>query len=385
MVKSVFSCVLIAGVLLGFLAGCTSPERQDINNTTTETANNGGLPTTPVDENSSPIRLKVMIAGSLMAPFTKLETAYEAAHPGIDIEVEAHGSIQVIRHVTEIGDLVDVVVPADYNLIPMLMYDTPVPEKDQMFTDWYLEFAGNKLALAYTPNSAMADQITAGNWFDILADKEVRLGLSDPRFDASGYRTLMIAQLAESYYGKPAIFEKIFTGRFTNALTVQKDSALSIIHVPEILEPQNSSNIVMRGSSIALIALLETGEIDYAFEYESVIKQQELLYIPLPDALNLGSPDLAEDYANVQVQLDFQRFTSVTPVFDGAPIGYGITIPANAPHPAEALDFIRFVVGPEGQAIMAATQHPALEISWSKNCAVVPPNLQTFCQNKAHP
>ena len=379
------SCVLVTGLLLGLLAGCVPSEGQNISNATTEVANTGDLLIPDSQEAESPIRLKVMIAGSLMAPFAELEAAYEADHPNVDVEVEAHGSIQVIRHVTEIGDLVDVVAPADYTLIPMMMYQTPVPDSQQMFADWSLEFAGNKLALAYTPNSAMADQITADNWFEILANPDVRLGLSDPRFDASGYRTMMIAQLAESYYSKPTIFEKIFAGRFTNAITVQKEGDKSIIHIPEILEPRDDSNIVMRGSSIALIALLETGEIDYALEYESVIKQQNLLYIPLPDELNLGNPDLTEAYAQVQVQLDFQRFTSITPVFDGAPIGYGITIPANAPHPAEALDFIKFVVGPEGQAIMAAVQHPALEISWSDNCAAVPANLQTFCQEKPQP
>ena len=387
----VISAVLIAGLLLGLLTGCASPEGQDNSITTTEAVNTDGLPI-PLDTQTdeSPIRLKVMIAGSLMAPFDELETAYEAIHPEIDVEVEAHGSIQVIRHVTEIGDLVDVVVPADYNLIPMLMYQTPVPESDQMFAkqmfaDWYLEFAGNHLALAYTPDSALADQITTENWYEILASPDVRLGLSDPRFDASGYRTMMIAQLAEEYYGEPTIFEKIFAGRFTNTITVKKDQGKSIIHIPEILEPREGSNILMRGSSIALIALLESGEIDYAFEYESVIKQQNLLYIPLPDELNLGDPDLAAQYAAVQVQLDFRRFSTVTPVFDGVPIGYGISIPVNAPHPAEALEFIQFIVGPEGQAIMAESQHPSLEIPWSDNCAAVPAILQDNCLEKTQP
>ncbi len=321
-----------------------------------------------------------MIAGSLMVPFADLEKAYESAHPEIDVEIEAHGSIQVIRHVTEIGDLVDVVVTADYILIPMLMYQTPVPGTDRAFTDWYLQFAGNRLALAYTPDSLFADEIDADNWYEIISDPDVRLGLSDPRFDASGYRTMMIFQLAESYYGNPTLFEKTFVGRFTNPVSVQKDQGRSVIHVPEVLEPTTGSNIVMRGSSIALIALLESGEIDYAFEYESVIEQQGLLYVPLPDELNLGSPELAEEYARVQVQLDFRRFTTVAPVFDGAPIGYGISIPANAPHPEEALDFVAFVVGPEGQAIMAANHHPALAVPWSTDCTTVPQILQSYCQ-----
>ncbi len=373
--------LLVLLLIAALLAGCGAEGNQidstDIVNG--EAIDPDGL--TPSMEATAPenTRLKVMIAGSLMVPFDALEEAYETAHPDVDVEVEAHGSIQVIRHVTEIGDLVDVVVPADYNLIPMLMYQTPVPDSGEMFSDWYLEFAGNELALAYTPDSLMADEITSENWYEVLSNPDVRLGLSDPRFDASGYRTLMITQLAESYYGNPTLFEKTFIGRFTNPLSVQKSEGKSVIHVPEVLEPSADSNIVMRGSSIALIALLESGEIDYAFEYQSVIEQQGLLYVSLPDELNLGLPELAAQYASVQVQLDFRRFSTVTPIFDGVPIGYGISIPANAPHPEEALAFVQFLIGPEGQAIMAANHHPALETPLSDNCSTVPEVLQASC------
>ena len=70
--------------------------------------------------------LSVFIAGSLMVPFDELEQAYEELHPDVDLRVEAHGSIQCVRHVTEIHDPIDVVIPADYALIPMLMYSNTV-------------------------------------------------------------------------------------------------------------------------------------------------------------------------------------------------------------------------------------------------------------------
>jgi len=38
--------------------------------------------------------------------------------------------------------------------------------------------------------------------------------------------------------------------------------------------------------------------------------------------------------------MDFRRFASVEPVFNGEQIGYGITIPTNAPHPDQAAQFI---------------------------------------------
>jgi molybdate/tungstate transport system substrate-binding protein len=325
-------------------------------------------------------RLKVLIAGSLIVPFEELEKVYEEAHPNVDVQVEAHGSIQVIRHVTEIHDLVDVVVPADYALIPMLMYPNTVPESDEPYADWFVEFATNRLALAYTKGSRYADEINDQNWFEIITRGDVMLGLSDPRFDASGYRTLMIVQLAEDVYQNPTLFEQVFLGQFKSPLNVKKTGQNNIIHVPEVLEPTEKVTLLMRGSSIALIALLESGDIDYAFEYESVIKQHGLDYVALPDQLNMGNPDLESYYATVEVQLDFQRFSTVVPEFMGAPIGYGVTIPSNALHPELAEDFVIFLIGQEGQDILRANEHPPFEVPKADGYEKMPDDLKSLCR-----
>jgi len=329
----------------------------------------------PKEEDS---RLSVFIAGSLVVPFSELERAYEETHPGVDVQIEAHGSIQVIRHLTEIHDQIDVVIPADYSLIPMLMYTSTDPETGKPYGDMTIQWAGNHLVLAYTPESRYADEINADNWYEIIARPDVNFGLSDPRFDAAGYRTLMISQLAETAYSDPTIFEKIFLGQFSQPILTQKDSGRQIIHVPEILATSSTSNIVMRGGSVALLALLETHDIDYAIEYESVARQHGLSYLELPPEINLGDPAFAADYAIVQVQLDFQRFTSVTPVFDGEVIGYGLTIPTNAPNPVGAHSFVEFLLGPQGSAIMEANSHPVFETPLVDHYQSLPENLKVF-------
>lgn len=324
--------------------------------------------------------LKVLFAGSLIVPFEALEQAYEAEHPDVDVQMEGHGSIQVVRHVAEIHDLVDVAATADYSLIPMLMYQSQVPETGQPYAGWYIKFATNRLALAYTPQSRYADEINADNWYEVIARPGVKLGLSDPRFDASGYRTLMIFQMAESVYGKTTIFENLTMGRFKTPITVEDEAGQAVIHVPEILQPKPDSGIVLRGSSIQLIALLESGDIDYAFEYESVSQQHGFQMIQLPGALNLGDEDSADLYQNVKVRLDFQRFTSVKPEFKGEVIGYGLTIPANAPHPEEAVEFITFLLGPEGQAIMSEHNHPLILPPLVDHYDVLPDSLKSLCR-----
>jgi molybdate/tungstate transport system substrate-binding protein len=157
---------------------------------------------------------------------------------------------------------------------------------------------------------------------------------------------------------------------------------MKIIHVPEILETTSDSHILMRGSSVALISLLEAGEIDYAFEYESVIQQHGFNLLELPASLNLGEADLNEQYGKVTVQMDFQRFTSVNPVFQGEQIRYGITIPTNAPHPEEASLYIQFLYSPEGQLIMQQNSHPLLIPLSADRPENLPESLQRILQSE---
>jgi len=90
-------------------------------------------------------------------PFAELETAFEAENPDVDVLGESHGSIQVMRHVTDIHERIDVVATADHSLIPMLMYATNDPDTGKPYTSWYIRFAGNRLALAYTAGSKFSD------------------------------------------------------------------------------------------------------------------------------------------------------------------------------------------------------------------------------------
>jgi molybdate/tungstate transport system substrate-binding protein len=323
-------------------------------------------------------QLHVLFAGSLIVPIHELEAAFEAAHPDVDVLVEGHGSIQVVRHVAELHDEVDVAMTADHALIPLLMYESTVPGTDRPYAEWTLQFATNRLTVAYTDQSRYAGEINADNWYEIVSRPDVRLGIPDPRFDAAGYRGMMAFQLSELYRDDPLIFEDAFMGRFRYAVTAVEENGRWVIHIPEILEPKPDSGIVLRGGSIQLIALLESGEVDYAFEYESVSHQHGFHFVPLPDEVNMGSEAHTDVYDQVEVQLDFRRFATVEPVFPAEFIAYGVTIPTNAPHPDLAAEFIAFVLGPEGQAIMADNHHPLLLPPRADHPDRLPPELQAL-------
>lgn len=323
--------------------------------------------------------LVVFCAGSLILPFDALEKAFESEHPEVDVLNECHGSIQVIRHVTELHEPIDVVATADHALIPMLMYAVENPDSGLPYASWAIRFATNHLALAYSPRSDFAGEIDAGNWYEVITRPGVSLGIADPRFDASGYRALMALKLAESYYAQPIILDSVIQDQFTTPVNVFQAGSMALITVPEILETIPASPLVIRGASIQLIALLESGDLDYAFEYESVIRQHGLEWVPLPDQINLGSPEFSEQYQQVQVNLNFQRFTSVQPFFRGEQIGYGLTIPSNASHPQAAGQFIAFLLGQQGQQIMADHYQPLLDPVSCDFPDRVPAALQAYC------
>jgi molybdate/tungstate transport system substrate-binding protein len=336
-------------------------------------------------DNKTKTPLVVFAAGSLIIPFKDLEKAFESQYPYIDVQAEYHGSIQVIRHATELHELIDVVATADATLLPMLMYVTDNPDTGLPYSNWYIKFASNHLEIAYRTDSLYAAEINSDNWYEILTRPDVRVGLADPRFDAVGYRTLMLFALAGEYYHHPTTFTDMFKGQFSFPLGIFNDNSMTTITVPDILETKAESHVILRGASMELIALLESGDLDYAFEYKSVIQQHNLSMVELPDSINLGEEAYQQVYSQVQVDEDLQRFSSVKPVFRGERIGYGITIPSSAPHPKEAALFIDFLLSPAGRAVMEADHHPMFDPAIADNFQNIPPELQQYCVSSVSP
>lgn len=331
-------------------------------------------PTTTQKIEKTPI--VIFAAGSLIIPFAAVEEAFEAEYPQYDVRIEYHGSIQVMRHVTELHEPIDIVAPADAALVPMLMYTATNPNSGEPYADWYIRFASNKLMLAYTPDSTYASELTVENWPEILSRPDVLYGLPDPRFDAAGYRAMMAFAFHENINQRYDLFKTMFKDQFTFPVSIYREDGHTLIRIPEILETKRNSHILIRGSSIFLIALLQSGDIDYAFEYESVVKQHELEVLALPDEVNMSAKELSDFYKDVEVKLDFQRFSTVEPRFYGEPIEYAITIPDSSPHPEAAQFFIQYLLSEEGRAVMQANYHPLMDTYIADGYENMPEALQ---------
>ena len=332
--------------------------------------------------NSSKQTLKIFCAVSLLYPLRQVEADFEAANPNIDVQIEGHGTIQVIRHVTEMGDKIELCCVADYSLIPTMMYSTIDPETNQTYADYYIRFATNEMVLAYTNSSEYANDINATNWYSIIKPWSVALGLANPQVAALGYRALMVIQMASDYYIDPALFHDLITVNMDPSISSDKIGNNYTIMVPEVQAPVKDSSgyskLTMRSSEIDLINLLQAGTLDYCFVYLSSAKQYNLNYIELPDEINLGNSKYSTNYERVQIKYTTQRFSTITLDRTGETIYYGLTIPSNAPNPGLAKLFITFLLNGEGKMIFEQASHPIFTPSFTDNVTAVPPEIQSL-------
>jgi molybdate/tungstate transport system substrate-binding protein len=181
----------------------------------------------------------------------------------------------------------------------------------------------------------------------------------------------MVCELADDYYADNTIFEKVM-GDFSPPITVSDNLEAHVIAVPETLKPKK---VIMRGYSVTLLSLLESGDLDYSFEYESVARQHGLGFVELPPEIDLSSRDFSDRYGKVMVKMDFQRFSSINPEFHGEPIQYALTIPSNSPHQDAAIQFVEFLLGSDGQRVFLESYQPMLALPEPDNLANVPAGL----------
>jgi len=269
--------------------------------------------------------LVIFHAGSLAIPFKQISRAFTAKYPQVRIYREAAGSRTCARKITDLKKPCDVMASADYTVIDNLL----IPD----YADWNISFATNEMVIMHRQDSAYASEINGRNWPQILLRDKVAYGHSDPNADPCGYRSQLVWQLAEKYYRLPGLYEKLRQ------------------HCP----PKN-----IRPKETDLIALLESGELDYLFIYRSVAQQHKMPYVELPAQISLKSAEYAEFYQQASIRISGKKpgqFITKT----GKPMVYGITALREAPNAEAALAFVRFVVGPEGRRIMQQNGQPPID------------------------
>lgn len=280
-------------------------------------------------------------AGSLSLPMKDASREYMELNPDVNILLEGAGSVACARKITELKKPCDIMASADYKVIEKFLMPG--------YTDWNIWFATNEIVIAYNDRSEYSDRINAGNWYEILADEDVVYGRADPNADPCGYRSVMMFRLAERYYEKEGLADGL----------TSKDRNM------------------IRPKEVDLVALLETGSLDYIIQYKSVSEQHGLDYISLPAEINLSDPGLEDLYNTVSVEITGES-PGKTVSISGSSMIYGITIPYDAPNREAATAFLEYFLGEKGRFILEANGQSPLELQLFGQADSLPERLSVF-------
>jgi len=301
--QSILRMRFVASVALAIVASCGGPR--------------------PEGQGAGARNIVVYTAASVAIPLRAALDTF-AAHEQVTVQQENGGSLDIARKLTELHQIPDVVVLADYDVFPKLL----MPEQ----TTWYADFARNRMVLAFTDKSKFASEVDSANWPKILERPGVQLGRANPDLDPNGYRTLLTLQLAERYYEQPGLYDRLMK-----------------------LSPARN----VRPKEADLVGLLQAGEFDYIWSYESLAQATKLRYITLPAAIDLGTSADSAVYAKASVKVA-GKTPNDTLTISGQPIVYALSIPKAAPHPAAAERFVAFLLSPDGRRLMHANNLDAL-------------------------
>jgi molybdate/tungstate transport system substrate-binding protein len=263
------------------------------------------------DTSSQGRSVSVLYAGSLA---TVMENGVGPAFSratGYQYKGEAHGSLGAARLIRDRLRRPDVFISAD----PAVNESVLMGNRNGSFVTWYVILTSSELVLAYNPKSPIAADFAAAaagkaSWYEVIARPGVRFGRGDPTIDPKGYRTLFLFTLAADHYRRPEILRLLG-------------------------EPLNPAQVM---PETALLARLESGQLDAGIFYRHEIVPRKLPYLRFPPEINLGDPRFAALYA---------RATYTTPEAEqvhGAPILFTVTIPRTVSDRAAAEAFVRFLL-----------------------------------------
>jgi molybdate/tungstate transport system substrate-binding protein len=267
----------------------------------------------------------VWAAASLTRPVRAALDTF-TARTGVPARLESQSSLELARRITELGEAPDVLLLADRAVFSALLAPRHVDR-------WTL-FARNRIVVAWGPRARHAEEFArAERWWEPLGRPGVEVGRADPATDPSGYRTLLVFQLAERHYGVPGLAARLLAAA-----------------PPRNVRPREADQI----------ALVETGELDYVWTYENLARAAGLAYRTLPPDVDLGSVADSAAYAAAAVRVPGRRLgDSVT--FRGEPIAYALAVPRAAARPGDARALVAFLLSADGRRIMRAQSLDALD------------------------
>jgi len=291
--------------------------------------------------------VSVLYAGSL------IDTMEQGLGPAFremdyDYKGEGHGSVQNANFVINGQRFPDVFVSVGIPPIQMLVNNNPPLAK------WYVVFASDQIVIAYSTKSRFTDQFKAASqglipWYQVLANSNAKFLRTDPEQDPKGYYIIIVAKLADEYYGNSTISSSILRGE------------------------RNSNQI--RPEEI-LNTLLQSGECDAIPVYKHEAVERGLPFVTLPAQINLGDPSYANYYSEASYTLQNNRTVY------GQPIVFVATIPMTAKDSEAASAFVQFLLSTTGQQILREHGFGQVKFTIGGDTTEIPHEIATIVNSQ---
>jgi molybdate/tungstate transport system substrate-binding protein len=301
---------LLAIAATGLAAGCSSSSSSSASSTSTASASASASAkgTATVAYASSLEYLNEKVAGPAFTAATGYGYSGFGGSSG-DLETDFAGG--------EIHDNVFESVGGD-NITPL----------EPKYTNWYIQYAGTEMVVAYNPKSKYAGQFKAiadgskplSSLFTLLQTPGLKLGRTDPNVDPQGRDFIYMLELAQSYYHLPS------------------DTVAKILGTTDF-GTASSSQIYAES---ALDSTLESGQLDAASAFVTQAIELHLAYIPLVPPINLCCSANATQYATATVKLANGKTKS------GSPQVIDITLVGTPT--AAGTAFVKYTLSPAGLA-----------------------------------
>ncbi|MCY0879690.1 MAG: extracellular solute-binding protein [Firmicutes bacterium] len=228
----------------------------------------------------------------------------------------------------------------------------PIQVIEPKDTDWAFSFAASPLVVAYNPHSPYASTLNAirqgkkplKDLFLLMAQPGFHLGRTNPNTDPQGQAFAMMVELAVRHYH------------------------LAPDLVNKILGPLDNPHEVY--SEEGILSLLQSGGLDASSAFLSEAVERHLDYIALPSWLDFADPADNPVYRQASLTLSNRE------VVRGTALTVDITT-VGKPTPA-AIAFIRFVLGPEGTALMKKDGYTVFKPQLEGSLSHVPPALRSY-------
>jgi len=329
---------LIAIACTGLAAGCSSSSSSSTSTSpstsASASASSSSTPAVSGTANVAYASSLTFLNEKVIAPAFKAATGY--SYSGY---ANASGTLEADIAAGEIHPNVFQSVGSD-NVTPL----------EPKFTNWYIQYAGTSMVVAYNPKSKYASQFKAiadgseplKNLFTLLQTPGLKLGRTDPNVDPQGRDFIYMLELAQAYYHLPS------------------DTVAKILGTSDF-GTASSSQIYAESS---LDSTLESGQLDASSAFVTQAIELHLAYIPLIPQINLCCAQYASLYKTATVKLANGMTKSGSPqVIDVTIIG----------KPTDAgVAFVKYTLSPAGLALYKAGGFTVLTPTLTGSTSSVP-------------